>query len=276
MKTKISVISFCFVLFFTTSSIAQYSGGGNPDMGLHPSSILLKENRQNATTVGKSNVVKIGFFGLFGLDPHLAYERVLTDKTTININVAFIGFNNNLPFTDIDADGDNVDVDLDTKLSIFTVTPEYRIYLSSKDVPRGFYLGPYLRYARYSYKFTTEVDTEDTNGDPTTVNVDIDGSMTTTGMGFHMGVQWVINDMITIDWGFLGLGLNRHVIKVTGSSDADNVDYAETAADIEENLEDIPLIGKRVSFDAENNSITAKIPFFYPAFRTNLKVGFLF
>lgn len=276
MKNKIisSLLSLCFILFFTTWSTAQSSGGGNPDIGLTSSSILLKENRQSATE--KSNVVKIGFFGLFGLDPHLAYERVLTEKTSINLNIAFIGFKDNLPFTDIEGEGETTDFDLDTKLSIFTITPEYRIYVGRKGAPRGFYLGPYLRYARYSYQFATDVDIDDDNGNPETVQVDIDGTMTATGMGFQMGVQWIINDIVSIDWGFFGIGFNRYLINVTGRADGDNVNYAKTAAEIEEELEDIPFIGKRVNFDTEDNSIQAKIPFFGLAVRTNLKVGIMF
>lgn len=274
MKAKIALTSLCFILFFSTWSTAQYSGGGNPEIGLHPSSILLKENQEYAVTGEKANVVKIGFFGLFGLDPHLAYERVLTEKSSINVNIAFIGFKGNFPFTDIE--GEEVSGDVDTKLSIFTLTPEYRIYLSRKDVPRGFYLGPYLRYARYSYQFNTTVDTENDNGEPTMVDVDIDGTMTATGLGFQMGVQWIIKDIVAIDWGFFGIGFNRYSLKVTGRADGDNVNYEQTAQDIEENLKDIPFIGRRVNFDASDNSISAKIPFFGMALRTNLKVGVFF
>lgn len=272
MRTKISVLSFCFVLFLGTVATAQSSGGGTPTIGLTPSSILLKENRSSA--VQKSNVVKIGIVSLIGLDPHIAFERVLTDKTSVNVTVAFIGFKDDIPFTDIE--GEEVNTDVATKISIFTVTPEYRIYLSKRDIPRGFYVGPYLRYARYNMDFSTSVATTNDNGEPETVSVLVDGGMNTLGLGAQLGVQWVIADVVTIDWSFFGIGFNRYSINLTGTTDASNADLEQIAEDIQTNLEDVPFIGDRVKFDAASNSIEAKIPFYGMAIRTNLKVGYLF
>ena len=51
------------------------------------------------------------------------------------------------------------DADLLNKLSGMTIGLEYRFYPGTKkDSPRGFYLGPYLKYNKYTISSSTQVN----------------------------------------------------------------------------------------------------------------------
>ena len=120
------------------------------------------------TSLIKTN--PIGFaFGTF----NVCYETVLDEKTSLVISGNYF----NGKYKDVD-------------VTIFGGGIGYRIYLTKKEAPRGFYLMPNIDLGS---------GTEDI----------IDESFFITGIGADFGYQWVWNSGYAVD---LGIGLDYKMI----------------------------------------------------------------
>lgn len=216
------------------------------------------------------NIVKIGLLGLPIQNFNLAYERILSGKTSLNIHGSYYKYANKLPFV---SNISSLDKGTPWQLSGFSVSPEFRVYGKKKGAPRGFYFAPYLNYAKHQLS-VRDVEIEE----PEPIEANLEADWTAIGAGVQLGVQWVIKNRVTIDWGFLGLGVNYTTLNVWVQSDLDEVNYEETARELEQDIkeENIPLIGDKLEFSAGEDFIEATLPVFLPALRSRLTVGFWF
>ena len=94
-------------------------------------------------------------------------------------------------------------------LNGFAVTPELRFYPGADDdkpAPRGFYLAPYFRYAKYSIKQT--VSYQET---PQSRLYEAEASHSYGGFnaGLMIGYQWIIADHFSIDLWIIGAGYGK-------------------------------------------------------------------
>jgi len=127
---------------------------------------------QEATNVkpGK-NVLKINTLSLFVLTPTIFYERKLSDMTSAQVGVAYMGYKVS-----------------DARFSGLILTPEFRIY-PKKNALDGFYIAPYLRYMNLSVKSSSE---------------DAKASLTVMGGGLLFGRQWITKSGFNMDLFFGG------------------------------------------------------------------------
>lgn len=111
----------------------------------------------------------------------------------------------------------------DTKITGFSITPEYRYYLSGEAMD-GFYVGPFVRYQ--SFSLTNEYDSYqfDNNGNMTTVRRKDEGTLNTLGAGVLVGRQWLFKDRFTLDL-FAGPSYSGGSVKAKSGS-ADNLDVS--------------------------------------------------
>jgi hypothetical protein len=91
----------------------------------------------------------------------------------------------------------------------YAITPELRFYPGGdedKPAPRGFYLAPYLRYAKY--KVLQTVSYQDRPNDPTYT---AEAEQTYSGFngGLMIGYQWIISDHFAIDLWIIGGGYGK-------------------------------------------------------------------
>lgn len=130
--------------------------------------IAFEMNVNAQTSLVKTN--PIGYaFGTFSV----SYEKVLNDKTSL----VFSGNYNNGEFRDVDA-------------TLFAAGIGYRIYLTKKEAPRGFYLMPNIDIGS---------GTEDIT----------EASFLVTSLGTDFGYQWIWNSGYAID---LGIRLDYKMI----------------------------------------------------------------
>ncbi|MGB0521508.1 MAG: DUF3575 domain-containing protein [Flammeovirgaceae bacterium] len=94
----------------------------------------------------------------------------------------------------------------DTKFRGFGITPEFRYYLSDREAPAGFYLGPFLRYQN----FTLTYDSDDSEAD-----------LTTFGGGVLVGNQWIFKERIALDI-FAGPSYNAGSLEAKDGANEDN------------------------------------------------------
>lgn len=138
------------------------------------------------------NVLKVNTLSLFLGTGSIFYERKLSDLTSAQLGLAYMGFKLN-----------------DTKFAGLILTPEVRIY-PKKNAIDGFYIAPYLRYQKFTVKNTT---------DPS------EGSLTSMGGGLLFGRQWITDTGFTMDL-FFGGHYGSAAVKVdTGSTDSIDSNY---------------------------------------------------
>jgi len=213
----------------------------------------------STVSFAQENVVKLRPGKLLSANLALAYERVIKESQSVNLAVEYQiprSIPNGMPI------GNNSS---DSRYTGFATFAEYRFYTSDV-APSGFYIAPYLKFKTFSFSDSGEYEG---------VKATLDGSLITFGVGGQMGYQWIISDAFSIDWYFLGMSVDRHSLKAKYSAN-DGTDFDELKTDIEEELLDFPVIGNKISLTSGADFVSMKLPFFFPAFRGGVTVGYAF
>lgn len=137
------------------------------------------------------NVIKLNILSLAVGTVSGFYERVINEQMSFQLGASY---------TNISSDWI-----LDVRYKGYTITPEFRYYLSSTEAPRGFYAAPFVRYRR-----------SDVTGNITRDGREIpaNGKISAYGAGLMVGGQWIIGRHFSLD-AFVGPSLNARSIKVT-------------------------------------------------------------
>lgn len=132
------------------------------------------------------NFLKINPLSLLTLTTSVFYERVINEQMS-----GQLGFFYTFPGITI----------AHTSYRGFGITPEFRYYVTS-EAPDGFYVGPYLRYQRFTLKYQEDGSQYDGQS----------GTFTAFGGGGLLGYQWVFGERVSLD-AFLGLAVSGFSIK---------------------------------------------------------------
>lgn len=138
----------------------------------------------------EKNVLKVNTLSLFLGTGSIFYERKLSDLTSAQLGIAYMGFKLG-----------------DTKFTGLILTPEFRIY-AKKDAIDGFYIAPYLRYQNFSVKSTSD---------------NSKGTLSSMGGGLLFGRQWITNSGFTMDL-FFGGHYGSSSVKVDAGGSASSID----------------------------------------------------
>jgi hypothetical protein len=212
----------------------------------------------------QSNVVKLGLDGLTMRKLNLEYEYAFTDNMSGNMRLGIL-FPQHLPYDLEYYAGYRVAED---RLSGISLNPTFRFYNKNHDAPEGFYTGLGFNYGRYKIKGNHNYEGSFTEN---VIHVSF------VGAEAQFGYQWIIADLITIDWGFIGIRLNR--LGIEGASTCDDpgvVDYVEMKSDVDKAMDDVPLYGNNLELVAGQNFMHASAHAFFPYFTMNLSVGIKF
>jgi hypothetical protein len=230
----------------------------------------------NGLIYSQENVVKVGLLGIANKNVKLTYERVLTDRMSVQVSGSFL-LPRTMPdrFTDALASNDdsgtaggNTNVVSSSVMKGISIIPELRIYSKKKEgAPRGFYYGPYFKYSNYSVSY---------DGSFEGVKSNVVGSMRTFGFGLQLGSQWLIANRVSIDWHFLAIGFNFNNFGLDYSSNQVGVDFDQWGEEISKGLKDIPVIGNKMNFSTTGKGFQINAPFMMPAIRSGLSIGFAF
>ena len=189
----------------------------------------------------------------------LRYERKLSEKMSIGTHIGFQIPSNITGLND-------PDMEVDAKYGGFNISPEFRFYPKGEAL-KGFYVGGYLRYANRKMSIIDESDF---------YTQEATGKLTTIGGGFQMGKQWIIADVVSIDFYWLGLGVCRHNISLEYETEDPSVNYESWKVDVDNEWEDVPVIGDKLETEATSNSLKMDLPFLFPDFRFGLSVSYMF
>jgi hypothetical protein len=210
---------------------------------------------------------------------NLSYERIVSKHQTVNVRIKYhpLGYIER-SIDHFSASGDNYSFDLVDKPHFyhFGVDAEYRFYVKNKMVAHGFYLAPYARYFNTSGKLESRY-TGSFSGDP----VQIDGTLKTTfnvfGLGAQTGVQWLINDKVSIDWSFAGIGVDWYVFSVGVSSDNLKNTVDKYSSDLQNVLGGVSgFLSRKLAFSALDKELHSSVPFWMVGWKSSLTVGIVF
>lgn len=131
---------------------------------------------------------------------NLSYERILKPNRSFSLNAGFF----ELPTADI---YDSLDIQSDVKDWGFTVSGDYRYYVTKRNpgsAPDGLYWGPFASYHYYQFEnLITVIDNPDIEGD-----VFLNGRYNVFSGGIQIGYQFIIKEKLSIDMVFLGPSLS--------------------------------------------------------------------
>jgi hypothetical protein len=142
----------------------------------------------------KRNAVKTDLFSAFLRTGVIKYERAFNDDLSAQLGFFYTGYSPR---------------ETEATLNGWGITPEFRLYLSNTPAPHGTYLAPNVRYMN----LTAE--------DPT---VNESATLTSFGIAFNLGRQWVLKDIVLID-GWVGPAYNfRTLDDPSGEVDVEGAD----------------------------------------------------
>ena len=148
----------------------------------------------------KSNLIKLNLWPLSVGNIALEYERSLNEHLSINGTISYRP-KANLPFKSLweSAFDDDNNILGEAKLVAFSITPEVRFYISNKEVLKGFYIAPFVKYANYSVQTKITVDESNYHRE-----VPISGTLNAFTAGVAVGNQWKLGENIYLDWRIVG------------------------------------------------------------------------
>jgi len=153
---------------------------------------LIGITAQGYSQVTRHNVLKTNFFSPILRTYVIAYERVINE----DMSGQFGFFYTQVKLADVKFQG-------------WSVTPEYRYFLSEKrSAPSGIFVAPFFRYMNFSVKDESTTTTTK-------------GTMQSFGGGLLVGAQILLKDRITLE-AFLGPSyLNGNVDVTEGDEEID-------------------------------------------------------
>lgn len=251
------------LVFMTYTSHAQTTTTENVD-----------DTAQNELVYqSKKNIVKFNFTSLAFKNFQFNYERVLNKTFSVALSYAFIP-DGDIPLkSTVEKYADDPDLMTiinDAQLSYSSFTPEVRIYLG-KGYGKGFYLAPFFRSSKYTFK---DVNFEyDTDGGGTAF-LTSQGTIKSNSFGLLLGAQFNLGKNFVLDWWIVGPhygSSNGDISGITSEtlSQMEQQDLENTLNDI-----DIPLVDTEV--EVFDNGANLLIDGPWAGIRAGLSIGFRF
>jgi hypothetical protein len=163
------------------------------------------------------------------------------------------------------------------KTTIFSITPEIKIYFG-KDVYKGFYLAPFVRFSNYNVEFPLQF-IEDTF-EKHYQKVTFSGKFNTVTLGISIGSQWNIYKNLYVDWLIVGPHIgksNERLILESNLSSLQqrgikkSLDIIKTSIDKTNSIPDI-----KFDYEVDENGGVIKIKNPWAGVRLQLGIGYRF
>ena len=155
-----------------------------------------------STAHAQTNVLKVDIIQPLINTIALSFEHKLSESSSFQLSVAgTFGYENSGNFGFYNSSGGYYSGQAST--SGFSITPEYRFYLSEKHAaPEGFYVAPYVRFQNLS----TTIDYNSGISYPNpTRSQSYEANLNAFGLGVVVGKHWIFKKQFSIDL-FVGPG----------------------------------------------------------------------
>ena len=213
---------------------------------------------------------------LFGIrNVNLGYERVISDKETVSINVGYL----EIPI--IFTTSDQIEyVDGKKDRGGFSIFLDYKRYINNRNkrsAPEGIYWGAFTGI--YNQKFRNNYKASITGDDGTTLTgeADIQTTINSYNFGLELGYQFVFYDRFTVDLILVGPAASIYTGKLSGKFSGD-LNESEEFRDFVDNIYDkVPWLKDSIDGSelyAEGSSSNFAV--FGSNFRYVVQVGYRF
>ena len=225
---------------------------------------------------GGKHILKMNVAALITKTFSFQAERSVSKNISVAVAFGFRG-KSGLPFTSTFEDlADAGDEDTrkairDFKTSNVSVTPEVRFYLGKKGVFHGFYVAPFGRYAKYKVESPIQVTVQQLNQ---TQSIVFNGDVKTFTGGVMIGAQWQLSKLVYLDWWILGPNFGSSSGKLTGLRPLNVLEQAELRNQLDDLLDDVPLVNP--TYSVNGNGATIDVKGQWAGLRGGLAVGFRF
>jgi Protein of unknown function (DUF3575) len=238
-------------------------------------SLLHAQNEETPVTkevsvTAKKNIIKLNVLAFALKNISVEYERQISRKTTLAFTARVMP-ETGLPFLTTFQNAINDPI---TKLQVpnfrtsnYALMPQVRFYLGHKGAFHGFYIAPFVSYARYSgnlpyvYADSNEAKTIFLSGDLHAI----------TG-GIMFGAQWKIARSLYLDWWIAGPHYGFSKGQVNGRQPLSPNEQSNLKAELD--AIDVPILKTTNSVDANGATVDFKGP--WVGVRAGLCVGFRF
>ena len=224
-------------------------------------------NKKIEEPVNQKNLVKLNLFALALKNITVQYERVISKKSTVALNLRLMP-KSGLPFKSsfrdaIDDPNTKKQID-DFKTGNFAFMPEIRFYLGRKGAYHGFYIAPFFSYAHYTAELPYIY-----NDNGTDKTILLSGSVNTITGGLMFGTQWKIGKAIYLDWWIFGPHYGSSNGSISGTQSLSPSEQTSLKADLD-NF-DVPLVKTTNTVDANGATLNFKGP--WAGIRSGLCIG---
>src|SRR5690606_34792976 len=195
----------------------------------------------------QNNMLKINFLILNLPGATLQYERKIWNKTSFGINLGYTK-NQHFPFIKILTNKLENEPFVKNQLEKITfnnysITPEIKFYFG-KDIFKGFYISPFISFARYDIRFPLEIHNNEVES--IIHHVNFSGNFNSTTFGLSVGSQWKISKNFYLDWLIVGPhlgGAKNHLYAKTKLTKTEQTAVKQSLELIKEginSIEDLP------------------------------------
>ena len=228
---------------------------------------------QNDQSTEQKSIIKMNVAAIAFKSYSFQYEYAAGKKIAVALGYRFMP-KSGVPFKStinsmVDDEQTKTTID-NFKTSNFAITPEVRFYLG-KDVFRGFYVAPFLRYARYKAEGPFDFQIEELN---TTETMFFKGSVNTYTGGVLVGAQWKLSKLVYLDWWILGPSYGGSKGNLKGERNLNPLEQQELREQIGNFVDDLPIVKATATVDGNGANIDFKGP--WAGLRAGLNVGFRF
>src|SRR5688572_1530842 len=166
----------------------------------------------DSTTKTYKNVLRYNLSAalLFGFDKYivLGYERILSPKRSISINVGKAAFPKLVAI-----ETDSFQISKEGERNGFNTSVDYRFYLAKENkfnAPHGLYIGPYYSYNRFENKQAWTHKNSGTGNELTT-----NSNFNIHTFGFELGYQLMLWKRVALDLLMIGPGIGFYKYEAT-------------------------------------------------------------
>ena len=233
-------------------------------------------DKRGATGTEAMNMFKVNLPALVLKNISVQYERVLSQKTAVALNLRIMP-PSTIPFKNLilksvgDDEPDTKETIEKLRLSNFAITPEFRWYVGKTGYGEGFYIAPFYRFASYKSNDLIFFYDDDLSNQQ---SITMTGKLTSHTGGLLIGAQWLFGTHVVLDWWILGLNYGAGTGNFSGITSQSL--SASEQDNLRQELEDleIPFTNKTVT--VTSNGANLKLDGPWGGLRAGICLGIRF
>ena len=221
----------------------------------------------------KKNIVKLFPVSPFFGKTTLGYERVINEQGSLTFNLGLpTGVTINRYLDSNSSEGFDPE---SGNLKGLLIMPGYRLNLSKRSAPLGFYFEPFLKYE----KFDVDISGYFVDNEMERFSGNLTGDYSGFGLGVQFGAEWLISDVVSVDFTIIGTEAKIGTMELLYTDLSHEVNIDDVYDELADGIDNVPIIGDKIELtkDAAKGLVSMKLPKqFVPGLRFTFSLGIAF